>query len=274
MSGLSRQGLNRSLSRSLGGSLLVNPTAGTPYSPTTLFAGGEEGFFFDVSDLSTVWEDSAGTVPASVDGPVGRVTDKSGRGRNVTQGTTANKPTLRTGGGLYWLEFDGVDDHIATVSFASVGAGPHAAGVAIYPTSLTGSQKIIDQDGLVAANRVANFIRLNGAAPTASAFNNVPTSFTDSAANLTISTAAVVVESTTPSAVEVWNNGASNGSTAVTGTLQTTAGLVRLGARQPDASTEKYTGRLYAAVLLARALTAGERASLQTYLGTKNGVVL
>ena len=99
----------------------VRPFVGTRhfdggFSPLSLFSAGEQGAWYDPSDLSTLFSDSAGTTPAVVDGPVGKMLDKSGRGTHRTQATTAQTPILRTSGGLYWLEYDGVDDGMVTAS--------------------------------------------------------------------------------------------------------------------------------------------------------------
>lgn len=80
------------------------------------------GAVFDISDLSSLYSDSAGTTPAVVDGVVGRMSDLSGNGNHATQVDGAKKPVLRTAAGLYWLEFDGVDDRF-TVS-GPVQSGP------------------------------------------------------------------------------------------------------------------------------------------------------
>jgi hypothetical protein len=93
----------------------VTDTMSVTYTPFVLFATAEGGWW-DFSDLSTVFSDSAGTTPASVDGVVGRVTDKSGNGLHFTQGTTSLKPLLRQAGALYYLEFDGVDDGMQTAA--------------------------------------------------------------------------------------------------------------------------------------------------------------
>lgn len=81
-----------------------------PFSPADLFLSSEQGAWYDPSDLSTMWSDTAGTVPAVIDGPVARIDDKSGRGNFLIQATAAAQPILRSAGGLFWLEFDGVDD--------------------------------------------------------------------------------------------------------------------------------------------------------------------
>jgi len=58
-----------------------------------LFAAGEQGCWFDASDMATMWQDSAGTTPVTaVEQPVGRWTDKSGRSVVGTQATAAARP--------------------------------------------------------------------------------------------------------------------------------------------------------------------------------------
>lgn len=57
-----------------------------------------------------MFQDSARTTPAVVDGPVGYLADKSGNGNHATQATSSKRPTLRQVGSFFYLEFDGVDD--------------------------------------------------------------------------------------------------------------------------------------------------------------------
>lgn len=64
-------------------------------NPSTLFAGGEQGGWYDPSDLSTLFQDSAGTTPVTALGQaVGRINDKSGRGNHLTQTSATSRPTL------------------------------------------------------------------------------------------------------------------------------------------------------------------------------------
>ncbi len=83
-----------------------------------LFAGGELGFWYDPSDFSSLFQDSAGTIPVTAVGqPVGRMNDKSGRGNHATQATAAARPTLQQlPNGAYYLMCDGVDDGMVTGS--------------------------------------------------------------------------------------------------------------------------------------------------------------
>ena len=60
-----------------------------------LFAASEPGAWYDPSDISTLFQDSAGSTPVTaVEQPVGRMLDKSGRGNHATQATTTKRPVL------------------------------------------------------------------------------------------------------------------------------------------------------------------------------------
>ena len=108
------------------------------FTPATLFASGEQGAWYDPSDLSTMFTDTDGTTPATVGDPVARINDKSGRGNHATQATAAARPTLQqTAGGLYYLEFDGVDDFLALPLAVSGGATELDAFQAISTSDVT-----------------------------------------------------------------------------------------------------------------------------------------
>lgn len=58
-----------------------------------LFGAGEQGAWYDPSDLSTLFQDAAGSTPVTaVEQTVGRILDKSGRGNHATQATTTKRP--------------------------------------------------------------------------------------------------------------------------------------------------------------------------------------
>jgi hypothetical protein len=75
-----------------------------------LFAGGIKGAWYDPSDVASMRQDSAGSVAAAVDAPVGLLLDKSGNGLHLSQSTAARRPMLRSDGVRHFLSFDGVDD--------------------------------------------------------------------------------------------------------------------------------------------------------------------
>ena len=85
----------------------------------SIFASNEQGFFYDPDDLSTMFQDTAGTVPVTGIGqPVGLMLDKSGRNNHARQTDSARKPKLQRNAttGAYYLAFDGVDDFLQTDS--------------------------------------------------------------------------------------------------------------------------------------------------------------
>lgn len=90
---------------------------GGAWSPLELFAAGEKGVWYDPSDFSTMWQDTAGTTPVTAVGQaVARIDDKSGNGNHATQATPASRPLLQESGGKYYLDFDGTDDALATAA--------------------------------------------------------------------------------------------------------------------------------------------------------------
>lgn len=60
-----------------------------------LFAAGEQGAWYDPSDLNTMFQDSAGTTPVTaVNQPVGKILDKSGNNHHAMMAVAANRPQL------------------------------------------------------------------------------------------------------------------------------------------------------------------------------------
>jgi len=97
---------------------------GLAFTPARLFIGGGAGGWWDPSDLSTMFKDTAGTQPVTADGDaVARINDKSGNGNHLVQATTANCPTFRKVGAICYLDFDGTDDclSLASANLAIVG---------------------------------------------------------------------------------------------------------------------------------------------------------
>lgn len=95
-----------------------------PFDPATLFASGEDGAYYDISDITTLWTDDGVTQVASEDDPVYRVDDKSGNGMHLYQATATKRPLYKAGGGLPYLYFDGVDDLMASVATQVTGPVP------------------------------------------------------------------------------------------------------------------------------------------------------
>ena len=127
-------------------------------APASLFAGGEPGVWFDPSDLTTLFQDSAGTTPVTAAGqPVGRMLDKSGRGNHATQSTSASRPTyLIDGTGRPYLSFDGVDDGMVT---PTITPGTNKSQVFAGVRKLSDTNNILELSPGIALNNGA--IRLS-----------------------------------------------------------------------------------------------------------------
>ena len=90
------------------------------WTPTDL---ASLGAWFDPSDLSTMFQDAAGTTPVTAAGqPVGLILDKSGNGHHASQTTSTARPLFQIdGSGNAHLVFDGVDDYLSTAAINLTG---------------------------------------------------------------------------------------------------------------------------------------------------------
>ena len=82
-----------------------------------LFANGEQGFFYDPNDLTTMWQDQAKLLPVTGSGQlVWHILDKSGNNNHAFATSSATRPILRKNAvtGANYLEFDGSDDFLMT----------------------------------------------------------------------------------------------------------------------------------------------------------------
>lgn len=73
--------------------------------------------WLDASDSTTLFQDAAGTIPATADGhPVGRWADKSGNAHHASQASADARPTLQLAerNDLPVVQFDGVNDLLST----------------------------------------------------------------------------------------------------------------------------------------------------------------
>lgn len=96
------------------------------FDPKSFFSSGAQGAWYDPTDITSMFQDSAGTIAAVVDQPVGRINDKSGNGNHFTQSTAGARPILRQSGLLSYLDFDGIDDNYATAA-GNLNASPKLA---------------------------------------------------------------------------------------------------------------------------------------------------
>jgi hypothetical protein len=131
-----------------GSTLKLRGTGGVTlsiFNPLSLFAAGEKGVWFDPTDISTLFQDAAGTTPVTAYGQkVGKILDKSGNGNHATQSNAAFQPTYQIDNeGNPNLTFSGSYNQLATrpIDFTGtaqmmVGAGLHVVGSASAAAAL------------------------------------------------------------------------------------------------------------------------------------------
>lgn len=264
---------------------LLKEAASIIFSPTSLFASGEAGAFYDVSDLTSMFQDSAGTTAAVVGQPVGRINDKSGRGNHATQATTSLKPILRSDGTNYYLEFDGADDFLTapSVNFTATDKMTVAAGVQKASDAVRGMIAELD-----AAASTAGKFTLTGpdfaAQPsfgmvlvgaTASTYYQAQTFAAPVKA--VVSATLDISGATRAANIQLRVNGAAN----ATGGGGSNAGLgggnfgnlvLYIGRR--GGTTLPFSGRLYGLVVRGATSNADQIARLEADLASKSGVTL
>jgi hypothetical protein len=151
----------RNVKTRLRGTTKINFAPTPVFSPLSLFASGEQGAWYDPSDLSTMFTDTAGTTPATDGSAVARINDKSGRGNHATQGIFSRRPILRQlAGGEYYLEFDGIDDSLVTGTIT-----PGTDKVQVFAgvrRFAVGSNMIVEHSSNVNTNNGSFFLNYSG----------------------------------------------------------------------------------------------------------------
>ena len=137
---------------------------GNPIVP--LFALNEPGVWYDPSDLTTMFQDRAGTTPVTAPGQtVGYVLDKSGRGNHLT----ANSDAAR---GLYGIEPLGGRRNLLTYTeqFDNAAWGKTTATVtanaAVAPNGTTTADEVEFTSGVGGFASIATFVTVTAATHT------------------------------------------------------------------------------------------------------------
>lgn len=107
--------------------------------------------FWDASDLSSLFQDSAGSTPVTTDNqPVGKWV---GNGLNFLQSTSGLRMTYQTSGGLHWLESDGTDDEMVATGWSLSGSQTsHMFVVATIPGTIAANDGLLTYNLFTAAN--------------------------------------------------------------------------------------------------------------------------
>lgn len=141
------------------------------FNPLSLFAQGQQGVWYDPSDFSTMFQDSAGTTPVTAVGqPVGKLLDKSGRANHAIQATAANRPVLQQdANGMYYLAFNGTNSTLATAANVDLsGTAQVSVFAGVYKASDAAVAIITELSATSAGNAGAFYV----SAPNTSAAGN------------------------------------------------------------------------------------------------------
>jgi hypothetical protein len=235
-----------------------------------LFAASEQGFWLDPSDAATAFQDSAGTTPGVVGQPLGRRVDKSGRGNNSTQGTSAARPVWNQDGAFYRDTFDAFDDFLTIAAGGgSINGFFYCAAVHIAGGAGTVRTLLSDRSGLN-----GYMVRVNSA-------NQLELSAGNGAAFTSLATVATLAVGSV-SVVTVYDNGATlnaqvnQGAVASVARPVVTAGTATMTEGKSNTGASEFlNGSLYNRIYRAGPTpSAAQIAAIQRYVAGKAGVTL
>ena len=243
------------------------------FSPSALFANGEEGGWYDPSKLSSMKQNSDGTVDAVVDSPVGYIEDQSGNGNTAIQATSDKRPTLRQAGSLYYLEFDGANDCLATSAIDFTGGDQMSVFAGAAKTAST-NQVVAELSSSISSNNGS--FRLFGS-PTIWRYTSKGTNLVNgTASDYGIPSTSVLSGTSDISADQLTFNVDGDqeaNPTSDQGTGNYGNHAINIGSRNNGASLP-LNGHIYGLVVRNTVSTADEIASMESYMATKSGVTL
>lgn len=219
--------------------------------------------WYDPSDLSTMFQDTAGTTPITADGQaVARINDKSGNGNHLMQSTAGQRPLYKTSGGKSWLLFDGSDDFLQQNGGSTIGCA--TAVIAAQIESDTASFHALVGNGFDQAGDVDYiWLRDNTNNQFWVAAGESLANSTHFWRNKTTQTIAF-----TPGTPEVY----SADGTGRTGAIVFTSTQMKIGTSRSDGP---FHGRIYGLVLCGSSdteiLSATDRHTAEDYLAAKSG---
>jgi hypothetical protein len=249
------------------------------YSPSSLFAAGEQGAWYDPSDFSTMFQDDAGATPVTATGQaVGRILDKSGRGNHATQATLASRPILRQdASGRYYLEFDGTDDSISVATLDLTGTNKISIFLGIHKASDAAASVAVEHGpNSVGANAGTFGVFAPGAAasPTFQFVNRGASTGPTATSPSTYAAPITVVLSAlgdlgAPSATLRLNASQVANTTNATGGGNYTSRALNIGRR--NGATVPFNGRIYSFIVRGAASSTAEIANAESWVNSKTG---
>lgn len=120
------------------------------FSPASLFAAGEEGVWYDPSDLTTLYQDHLGTIPAAYGQPVGLMLDKS---KGLVRGPNSwNDAAVSVLGASERVSGNAYRVRSTDGAYAAIGSNGSTAVGKLYEVSFTIDAVTIPGGGLQVGN--------------------------------------------------------------------------------------------------------------------------
>lgn len=248
------------------------PAAGSSFNPSSLFTTATGGAWYDPSDLSTLWQDTAGTTPVTASGQsVARIDDKSGLGNHATQANAGNRPTyLVDSQGNRLLSFDG-NDYLECGSAFNIATV--TAGVAYTATNIGG--RILDARGTGVLGTIAGwYMKARNASSDLIGFDDgagQSIGFTDTTA-ITLAQPHVLITRFASKFGRYYLDG---GNLALADSNNGSIGSIvgaqpsRIGTASNAAGTQSLAGFVYQIIVTNQPINWGEKDDLRRYLLTK-----
>ena len=244
------------------------------FSPASLFAGGTEGAWYDPSDLSTLFQDSAGTTPVTASGqPVGLMLDKSGNGNHATQAISAKRPIYTEGIGLAWLAFDGVGDFMAVADVSGMRQSIMTFFIGVDPLSLFASREDWFASGNSSSYASNNYIFGNSSSAFQT-FGRTPASKVFQG-SMTANTKVIVSARSDGTNINSRINGVAQTTAALTLGTNDTSGFTLGASKDGVVGIKNHADmNMYGLIVRGSTSSAAEIAATEAYLAAKSGVTL
>lgn len=223
----------------------------------------------DFDDITTLFQDTAGTSPVTADGQqIGKALDKSGNGNHVTRTPSAAliyKSNIQNGKGVGRYNVQS----LLSASIQAVGAdGTWTCFAVCDPSSYSSIRGIAGQDGT--GTRVFQFRYTTSGYIEVIAFNSTGTPFT-ATGSTEISTFAIAVAKRGATSIQAWLNGNATASVGTTGTPASTSRPFAVGATN-DTNGLPMAGDIGELIFYPSALSDAGMITVQDYLKVKWGL--
>lgn len=251
----------------------LRPPAGpSAFDPRLLFGAGEAGGWYDPGDAASTFADSGRRVPAAIDGEVGGLADRSGRGHHLAQEAAGARPILRRdAAGRRCLDFDGVDDCLTSSAAGLCLTGPVTIAAAIrradgerydiWTSAQTEAGRTNAYELRTDPSGVLEFVAAHG--------GGFEADRADGPSVLPVAATRVVTAMRTSGTIDFTVGGVA--SSAAHGLVPTAdaASEFRLGGRKGAPLFAR--GRIYGAIVVGRMLTGAELAAIRGWLTARAG---